>query len=154
MDTIQAYFTKRPYNPGSLLIRAANPVSLLRIAPVSHVVVIDSESGYAMEASMLHGVRRAAIDEVLTGLTIVQRVSFQVPDAEAGLAWMRATAERKAKYDFKGAFGLGLAPDRDWQEDDDWFCFEYVANGLAKAGRDTFANHARVTGYMLMSLVP
>ncbi len=152
MDTINTIFTKRPLNPGSLLIRCANPVSFIKIAPASHVVILDGNTGFAMEASATHGVRRAPVAEIMSGLTVVCKKSFQVPDAELGLAWGRATCERKAKYDWRGALALGLAPDRKWQDDDDWFCFEFEANIMAKAGRIAFADNAHVTAYMLMSL--
>lgn len=154
MDQIQAIFTKRPYHPGSLLIRVANPVSFIKIAPASHVIIVDGKSGYGMEASMTHGVRRALLSEMLKGLTTVARIKYDVPDAEAGLVWARETAQRKAKYDYRGALALGLAPDRDWQEDTDWFCFEFGCNVLAKSGRKIFSNSARITANMLMSVNP
>lgn len=150
MDQMKAIYTIRPFNPGSLLIRCANPVSFVKIAPASHVIAVDGE--YGIEASFEHGVRRALLREMLQKLTVVEEKTYDVPDSEAGLVWMRQTADRHAKYDLKGALALGLAPDRDWQEDDDWFCFEFFANGMRKAGRDTFNNNAHVTAYMLMSI--
>ena len=153
MDTLRAIYTKRN-TPVSLLIRCANPVSITRIAPVSHVIAVDGDTGYGIEANMLHGVRRAPLSELLSGATIVADISYQVLEARPGLIWMRETADRHAEYDFKGALGLGLSPTRDWQEDTDWFCFEFFANAMAKSGRKAFLNNARVSGYMLMSLNP
>ncbi len=154
MNRIHAIFTKRPYNVGSMLIRCANPVSFIKIAPVSHVIIVDGLTGYGIEANMVHGVRRALLSEMMKGLTLVEQIRYEVPDAEAGLVWARQTAQRKAKYDFRGALALGLEPDRDWQQDTDWFCFEFGCNVLAKSGRKVFSNHARVTGNMLMSIHP
>jgi hypothetical protein len=152
MDRIHGIFTKKPYNPASFLIRVANPVSFIHIGPASHVIAVDGTTGYGFEASALHGVRRALLKDMLKGCFVVEEKGYDVPNAKAGLDWLRETAERKAKYDFKGALALGLSPERNWQEDTDWFCFEYFAYGLEKAGRKTFSNNARVSAYMLMSL--
>lgn len=154
MTLIRGIYTKRPLNPGSLLIRMVNPVSLFKMSPASHVIVVDGASGYGMEASASHGVRRAPLADMLKGLTVVQAIDYQVPNAESGLSWMRQQTAKGAKYDFKGALGLGLGTDRNWQDDDSWFCFEYFCKGLVEAGRPTFVNASRVGGYMLMSLDP
>jgi hypothetical protein len=124
------------------------------MAPASHVITLDGNSGFAIEANMLHGVRRVTVEEAIRGAVVVSTVDYEVPDAEAGLVWLRATAERNADYDFKGAFGVALAPDRNWQEDSDWFCSELHANGMVKAGRRTFVDNARVTPYNLMCIEP
>lgn len=154
MDKIDVYFTKRIINPMSWVIRLANPVSFCKIAPASHCVVIDGMSGYAMQAAAENGVERLLLVDAMKGLQVVERKSFYVPDAKAGLDWMREVATRipPAPYDWKGALALGLAPGRNWQEDTDWFCFEYLAMGLEKAGLPIFRNNAHVTAYMLLSL--
>lgn len=150
MERLHAIFTKRPFNPGSLVIRAANPVSICKLAPASHVILVDGRFG--IEASMTHGVRRAELHEMLKGQTVVTQKRYEVPYAQKGIDWARDTAARKAKYDWPGAFGLGLAPDRDWQNEEDWFCFELFGNAMAKSGRKPFDNNARITAYMLMCL--
>lgn len=150
MDQLRAIFTKRPYHPGSLLIRCANPVSFVKIAPASHVITVDGE--YGIEAHSHFGVRRARLTTLLKGLDVVTVKNYEVQNAEEGLRWGRESAERKDKYDFKGALALGLAPGRDWQDETDWFCFEHFANIMAKAGRKPFANNAHITAYMLLSL--
>lgn len=154
MERIEGLCTIRPFNPGSLLIRVANPVSIVKIAPASHIITIDGDTGYGIEASATHGVRRALLKDMLKGLTVVKRISHEVPDAEAGLQWGRLSAARKDKYDIKGALGLGLGPDRNWQDPADWFCFEHYAMIVLQAGRKTFVDNAHVTAYMLMSLHP
>ena len=152
MDTITGVFTKRNFNPMSLAIRMATPISITTMAPASHVVVLDGDTGFAMEANMLHGVRRVTVEEALKGAQIVTTKHFQVQNAVEGLGWMRKTAQEGAKYDFLGALGLGLAPGRSWQDPSSWFCFEYFCMGLAVAGRPTFTIHAHVNAHMLMSL--
>lgn len=154
MDLLRGIYTIRPYHPASLLIRVANPVSVVRIAPASHVIAMDGDTGYGFEASFLHDIRRAPMEELLDGTKTVADISYQVPDAIAGRNWMQAEVDRKAKYDKWGALGLGIAPSRNWQSDEDWFCFEFFAMGMLKSGRRTFKNSGHVTAYMLMSLDP
>ncbi len=154
MQTLRVVFTTRAWNPVSFAIRCANPVSFTTIAPASHAMVLDGDTGYVLEASMHGGVRRVPYGKATEGCVIVAVVDYNVPDAEAGLQWFRDTALRGAKYDWPGAFGLGIAPGRSWQDESDWFCFEAVAMCILKAGRETFADHAHVTAYMLMSLEP
>lgn len=103
---------------------------------------------------MLYGVRRVPLSVALKGLTIVRAVDYQVPNAEAGLAWARRLAEQKTKYDYAGALGLGLAPDRNWQDESNFFCFELFAGILDRAGRMIFSQNAHITGSMLLSIKP
>lgn len=150
MDYIEGIFTKRPFNPVSFAIRCATPVSLTTPSPASHVIILDGNTG--IEANMLHGVRQVPISIATEGAVIVQRKKFYVPDKEAGIAFLRGEAARKAPYDWKGAFGLGLAPTRNWQDDSAWFCFELLCAALAKAGRPVFADNAHINAQMLLSL--
>lgn len=152
MGTIRVLYTKRKWNPISWLIRWALPRSRFAIALASHSVIVDGE--YAIEANMLHGVRRAPVAEVMQGLEVVETVDYMVPDAEAGLAWARAQAKARAKYDWAGAVGLFIAVDRQWQDDSAWFCFELVAATLARAGRVIFVDTGHITGSMLLSIKP
>jgi hypothetical protein len=150
-DSITVVFTKREWNPGSYLIRWGLPKTRFHVASVSHCLIKDGD--YFIEASMEHGVRRAHKDVALKGLTVVEEIDFYVPDAEAGLAWARTQVG--LPYDWWGALGLSLAPDREWMEPDKWFCFELAAAALAKAGRDAFREDAgHITGTMLMALKP
>lgn len=150
MQTIRGIFTIRQNNPVSIGIRCMIPRSLTTMAQASHVIGVDGD--HAIEANMLHGVRRVPLKEALKGAKIVREVDFVVPDREAGLRWGRGSVG--SKYDFSGAVGLGLAPDREWQDPADWFCFEHFAMMLAKAGRDIFAKHAHVTADKLLSIIP
>jgi hypothetical protein len=151
MQTIRVLFTTRRFNPVSLLIRFMVPQSRLVLALASHCVIVDGDQG--IEASMLHGVRRGALADILAGSIVVATVDYQVEDAEAGLAWARGEAGRRARYDFGGAFGL-LEPGRDWQDPIAWFCFELAAMALEKAGRRLFRNAAHVTASHLLAVVP
>jgi uncharacterized protein YycO len=150
MQTITVIFTTRKWNPVSWLIRFCVPRSRFKNAEASHCLVKDGD--YLIEASMTHGCRRVPAEEALKGSVIIKTVNYEVQDAEAGLEYARSQVGKK--YDFKGAFGLAIAPDRDWTEDDSWFCFELTAATLAKAGRDVFVNNGHVSGTTLLALKP
>lgn len=151
MEQITVVFTKRDWNAGSYAIRWGLPKSRFKVAPASHCLIKDGD--YYIEAAMLHGVRRSHTSIALKGLTVVDEVTYDVMDAEAGLAWARSQIGKP--YDYHGAFGLALAPDRDWTEPDKWFCFELAAATLAKAGRNPFREDAgHISGNLLLALKP
>lgn len=147
---IRIVFTKRGYNIGSWLIRYGLPLSRMHLARSSHCLIIDGD--YAIEATMAHGVRRVPTIVALKGQTIVNVVEYEVPDAEAGLKWAREQVG--SKYDFSGAFGLLLAPGREWADESDWFCYELAAAALKHAGREIFRKEGHITGTMLLAIKP
>jgi uncharacterized protein YycO len=150
LQTIRLIYTKRQWNPVSWLIRWVLPISLFRPAKSSHVIIVDGNG--CLEAHMRYGVRSVGLEDALKGLTVVDDVSYLVRDSKAGLSWGRT--QIGTPYDWPGAFGLALEPDRNWQEDNAWFCFELAAAILARAGRDVFADTGHITGTMLLSLKP
>ena len=101
---------------------------------------------------MTHGTRRVPFAKAMKGLKEVARVSYEVPDPDAGLAWAREQVG--SKYDFKGAFGLALSPYRDWSEEGSWFCYELVAACLVKAGKDVFRSTGHITENTLLAIKP
>lgn len=148
METIAIIFATRRFNPLSMLIRWALPRSRFHVGLASHCMIVDGD--HVIEAHMLHGVRRVPIDEALHGMTIVSRRDYTVLQAEAGLQWAREQIGKP--YDWPGAFGLALAPNRNWQDDADWFCFELGAAVIDKAGRALFEDNAHVTGTLLLAI--
>lgn len=150
MDTITIVFTKRKWNPVSWLIRWAMPRTRFHSASSSHCLIVDGD--YMVEAAMLHGVRRVLKDEAMKGQFVVRTVTFNVPDAEAGLAWLRTQVG--LKYDFTGAFGIALSPDREWAEESKWFCFELAAATLEAAGRILFRTYGHIAENQLLSVKP
>jgi uncharacterized protein YycO len=150
MQTIRVHFTKRPWNPVSWLIRHTLPRSILAAALSSHAI-IDLCDGTAVEASMIHGVRRAPLADVLKGSEIVATREFGVPDRAAAVEWLQSQVG--TRYDFAGAFGL-LEPDRDWQREDAWFCYELAAAALTKAGLNLFNRLGSITERELLGINP
>ena len=174
MNTVTILLTRRRWNLISWGIRWAMPRSRFALALSSHAIVV--AGGLYYEATMLHGVRRDSADVVLAGQHVVRSVVHAVPDLAAGIAWaeaqlcqFRATAPAwlpdalrplycaiqmvlHSNYDWKGAFGLGLAPGRNWADEDCWFCYEFAAGWLRAAGRPMFANLSHVGETALLAV--
>ncbi len=150
METITVIFTKRAWNPVSWLIRWCMPRTRFHLSRSSHCMIEDGE--YMIEATMLHGVRRELKEVAMKGQTPVTRVSYSVPDAAEGLRWARQQVGMS--YDFSGAMGLAIAPDRDWTKEGWWFCYELAAATIAAAGRDMFRSVGHITESAMLSVKP
>lgn len=150
MSTITVLFTRRKWNVVSWLIRWAMPRSRFAFALSSHAIIVCGDDCY--EATMLHGVRKVGRKVALHNQIVVREANYAVPNATAGIAW--ANEQIGAPYDFRGAFGLALAPGRKWAEDDSWFCYEFAAAVLRASGRDVFANLSHVGETALMAINP
>lgn len=174
MQELTVIFTKRMSNPISWLIRWAIPQTRLYIARSSHAMVLDGD--HVIEAHMLYGVRRVPLADAIKGATVVGAARYAVRDAAKGCAWFRsqictykpappswlpkwaqagvAVIQRLLhnNYDFKGALGLGMAPNRDWQDPVAWHCYEGVARALLEAGLDVFADTGFITETTLLAV--
>ena len=150
METITIVFTKAMWNPLSWLIRYVLPRSRFALAMSSHCYIDCGVLFY--EADPFTGVRVIDKKSVLTYNTVVKTIVYTVHDAGAGIDFLNKQLGKK--YDFKGALGLGLAPDRKWHEDNSWFCYELAAATLRAAGRESFDNLCHVTEIALMSIFP
>lgn len=173
MEHLRVIFTRR-FHPVSLLIRWALPRTRLAWAASSHGIVVDGE--HAIEAHMIYGVRRLPLIEALKGATVVRIVDYPVQNAEAGLTWFRshlctytpvlprwlpqalhgvvgtAMLMLHNNYDYKGALGLGITPEREWQDPSRLFCFEGIAGAIKEAGMDIFADTGHITEATLLAV--
>ena len=151
MSSLHVIYTKRNWNPVSWAIRYAMPRSRFALSLSSHAIIA-APGGLCYEATMMHGVR--AVDRVtaLAGATIVHEAHYAVPDVDAALQWLHGQVGKK--YDWRGAFGLSLAPGRDWAEPDRWFCYELAAGAMRAGGRDVFANLSHVGETALLAINP
>jgi hypothetical protein len=147
---VTVIFTKRRWNLLSWLIRWSVPRSRFAFSLSSHCLIDVGDT--VIEASMLYGVRETPRDVALKGATIVKITNYQVPDPAAGIAWARA--QIGAPYDWRGAMGLGLAPFRNWAQEDKWFCFELAAGVLRAAGRPVFSNLSHIGETALTAINP
>jgi uncharacterized protein YycO len=153
MSTITVTYTKCVYSPVSWLVRWALPRSRFAWALSSHCYIHDNENeGHYFEANPFKGVRRVDEEQMRRGVTVVKTITYNVSDAQAGMEWLKAQLGKG--YDLKGAIGVSLTPDRNWMEDDIWYCFELAAGALRAAGRDVFENLSHVTEIALFSLKP
>lgn len=176
MRAITVIFTRRKRSPVSWLIRWTVPRSRFALALSSHCIIDAGDSVF--EATMLHGVREVDRATALHGQTIVKETRYQVPDAAAGIVWLRQQVckyqPRKPcwlparafpaysflaklllnNYDWLGALGLGVAPYRKWARDDRWFCYELAAGALLASGRLVFASLSHIGETALMSINP
>lgn len=150
MNAITVLFTRRKWNLISWLIRWTVPRSRFALALSSHCIVVHGNTAY--EATMLYGVRQVPLDMALKGQTIVKETHYQVPNAYAGIEFARG--EVGASYDWGGAIGVGLAPDRDWADPSSWYCYEFAAAVLRAAGRPVFADLSHVGEVALMAINP
>jgi hypothetical protein len=146
MNEATILFSIRPWNPVSWLIRWALPVSRFKWARASHSMILDGD--HVIHATMLHGVVRQPLAHVLRSQKVVARREYDVPDLDAGLVWARSKVG--TPYDSKGALGISLKPDRQWQEDDKYFCHELCAAFIHACGRKLFDRFGHVTDTALL----
>jgi len=150
MDTITVVFTKTPRGILSFLVRWALPRSRFALALSSHCYIDIGDKWY--EADLKAGVREVEKFATSKGEIIVKAITYGVPDIQAGLNFLKEQLGKK--YDIKGALGVGIGPDRDWAEDDKWFCYELAAATLRACGRDVFNNISHITEIALFSIKP
>lgn len=116
----------RRVHPGSWLIRAVT------WSEWSHVELVLPD-GRLLGAAAPHGV---VYDTLENRLSIASEVAMmQLPgDEDAALAW--AVQQLGRPYDWLGVAGVGL--HRDWEEDDRWFCSEFVAAAMKVSGYEPY----------------
>ena len=148
MNSIRVIFTKDYYSPLSWLIRWALPRSRFSIALSSHCYIdID---GRLYQAATKFGVNVVNMDILKETETIVSIREYPVLDKSAAIDFLIAQIGKK--YDYLGALGLAIAPDRKWNEDDSWFCYELVAGCLRAGLGEQFNNINHITETALLSI--
>jgi hypothetical protein len=150
VQSVRLVFTTRDWNPVSSAIRHAVPRSIFCPSLSSHCV-IDRGDGRAAEATMLHKVREADLKTSLDGSRVVAERTYLVPHKDRGDAWLDKQIGKS--YDFRGAFGL-VKPDREWQKDDYWYCYELAAGYLINCGLDIFWDRGHITERELLGINP
>jgi|TARA_R110000868_G_C10784751_1_gene755803 hypothetical protein len=151
MNTLTILFVRRPWwHIGGAIIRWALPVSRFKWARAGHSMIV--KDGFAYHATMRHGVVKEPIEQALHGQTVVAQRDFEVLDAPAALAWLDTQVGKP--YDWRGALGVSLSPDRVWGSDDSWFCHELCAAALRAAGRNLFIESGHVNDSALLLIEP
>jgi len=153
MDRVTVVFTKSNFSFISWLIRWALPRSRFALALSSHCLVkLGNEVDGYRTFDMGFGMELKEVDwqDAMKDRVAVATRIYLVPDLAAGIAF--AKMQLGKKYDTKGAFGLAIAPSRDWSNEEDWFCYEFAAAFLKASGLDIFHSLAHITETALLSL--
>tara|TARA_R110000868_G_scaffold54575_1_gene170488 strand:+ start:5260 stop:5748 length:489 start_codon:yes stop_codon:yes gene_type:complete len=135
---------------GSMFIRWALPVSRFKWARASHSIV--AHNGFAYHATMRHGVVKEPIAQALHGQTVVAQRDFHAPNVDAAIAWLETQIGKP--YDWRGAIGVSLSPDRLWGSEESWFCHELCAAALRESGRNLFIEFGHVNDSALLLMEP
>jgi hypothetical protein len=106
-----------PYNPISLGVGV-----FAGSRQFSHAIAIIGDRAY--EASMTHGCRASAVDELMAGIAVYRDMDVWVPDIDAARAF--ADAQVGKGYDWPGAIGIPLTYSEDWSDDSCWWCSDLV----------------------------
>jgi len=99
----------------------------------SHCGIVTPEST-VVEARFFGGVVESSLNDVLARSSKYEVIDIQCPDDDKGIAWARSQVGKG--YDLMGALGLGF--NRRWEDDDKWFCSEFLEKAIVEAGRRRF----------------
>lgn len=117
----------RHFSVSSALIRAGQ-----WWGPWSHCAIVDG-SAVIESRALAGGVMFSELSYVIARASEYQIVDVWTPNDEAGLQWARGQVGKP--YDWTGVFAIPFK-ERDWQEEDAWYCSELVEAALVKAGAD------------------
>lgn len=96
----------------------------------SHVALM-SDANTVLEATGAHGVGKTPLESLIARSTEYCVVEVNVPRGTFAKLKKAGETQLGKKYDWWGILGLSL--NRDWQDDTDWWCSEYVAWMFEKA---------------------
>jgi len=113
-----------PYNPISLGIGVASGSRQF-----SHAIAIIGDRAY--ESAMPHGCRSGTVAEMMAGVVVFRDMRVWVPDLDAARKF--AESQEGKGYDWWGAVGIPLTYSQDWNNENRWWCSEYVF-AIVKAG--------------------
>lgn len=94
----------------------------------SHVAI--EHNGWVVHSTVGEGVHTTTLEHFNKNYD--RYLSVKIPHTCSKKIFDIAYQELGKKYDWTAIFGIGL--NRDWQEDDSWFCSELVANAIIRAG--------------------
>lgn len=128
--------SKLPLSP---LIRAVTTLQTGVPCQWSHVALVISKVSFVgndsviIESTIKHrGVNLSTVRDFKKNAKnwCLVELKQEVEDFDAMV--QIATSKLGKPYDFTGVLGLGI--NRDWQEDDSWFCSEDVSDTLKRSG--------------------
>ena len=132
-----------------IFCRANDPISwyvrLLTWSKWSHVGIVDGPN--VVEAYFPY-VRVSKLSDVIRAHS---RVAFKDLFCKNNQAALNAAISQIGKpYDMKALFGLPF--NRNWQDDDSWYCSEIIAWAILQGGTTYFPDIHRVTPRDLWNL--
>lgn len=100
----------------------------------SHVAIVDEDENYVIESLFETGVRRRRLDSLLRDRP--HHMIIEVPSPETlslnGFLWLKDQLGKP--YDWTGVGGLGF--NRNWQDDDKWYCSELACTYGLRSGME------------------
>ena len=106
----------------------------------SHSAVLND--GWVYDTTLASGVRKIEFDRWLDHYPKYTWVMVDVPDEPEAMLFLETQIGKP--YDWTALFGLLF--QRNWQEEDSWFCSELVEAALVAGGRQRFRDSvSRVT---------
>lgn len=144
MEKIQLIFSKSklPFSP---------LVQLVTWSKWSHVGIVAND-GKVIESTFSHdGVKLAGITEFMARASDWIIVEMECTNRQAIID--AAMSQLDKPYDWTGLMGI-LFHNRNWEEEDSWFCSELVAWAFSHAGDPLFMDEVihRITPQMLFML--
>lgn len=97
----------------------------------SHVALI-CDAASVLEATGAHGVTKTPLEALIKRSTEHCIVEVDVPRGTFNKLKTAGQSQLGKKYDWWGILGLSL--NRDWQDNANWWCSEYVAWMFEQAG--------------------
>lgn len=140
---VQVLFTRR-HHLGSVAIRAAT------WSPWSHVDVI-LPGGRIIGATLESGVAVHSLESRILKASRAAVTDF--PSRNPDAIYSALYSQISKKYDWTAILGMVLR-NRNWQEDDSWFCSELIAWAFQEAGEPLFRENMvdRITPHHLWML--
>lgn len=141
---MKVIFTYRPYSLFSWLIR------LFTFSKFSHVALMLS-SEYIVDATFKHGVKISTTEEFLKQYPLSRQtiVDIDIPNSSDTIGFILKQLGKP--YDWTAI--VGIVTQRNWQEDDSWFCSELIEAAIKSGGLDRFREDvSRVTPNMCWSI--
>lgn len=106
-------------------------IRFLTWSDISHVDIVEPVTGQLLGARLHGGVQLRPVD--YSSFHKVIRAEIELPNLAAEQAVLSAARSQIGKpYDWTGILNFGF--QRNWREEDSWFCSEFVAWSFEKAG--------------------
>lgn len=135
---MKVIFTYHPYSVFSAAIRLAT------FSKFSHAALV-LPNNLVVDSTLSDGVHTSTMEEFCKKYANIVMVDIPVPDEYAAVNF--AIDQIGKPYDWTAL--VGMVVQRNWQEDDSWFCSELVEAILKAGGTHRFRDElSRITPQM------